>query len=289
MAVPAENTEAFEIKPISGAMGGVVEGLRLSPNMGPARVEAIERAVAVHGALMFRDQDLTPESMVALARRFGAPEVHPVVNGTEALPELVVIHKPVGWPATFGHGWHSDNSFFEQPTGITLLYGLIVPAVGGDTLFQSTSAAYEALSDGMEAMLADLKAIHTGRHAFDPAGEAGNKYSGDAPMRFTYDPIVEEEVAHPVVRTHPLTGAKSLFINPLYTTRFADMTEGESRDLLDYLFEHIRKPEFGCRLDWQTRGLAIWDNRVVQHYALNDYIGQERLLHRITVKGERPY
>lgn len=279
---------SLSVAPIGGTMGGVVEGVTLAPDTGAELVETIQHELARHGALMFRDQDLSPETMVALARRFGDPEVHPVVDGTDALPELVVVHKPPGWPATFGHGWHSDNSFFEHPSGITMLYSLIVPPEGGDTLFQSTSAAYNALSEGMQNLLNGLQAVHTGKHAFDPEGEAGNKYTGDAPMRFTYDPVVEEEVLHPVVRTHPLTGVKSLFVNPLYTTRLQGMSVAESEGLLEFLFEHIRKPEFGCRLDWQVGGLALWDNRVVQHYALNDYTGHERLMHRVTVKGERP-
>lgn len=278
----------FRVRPLSGHVGGVVEGVSITPDVDDATVAAIRTALAHHGALMFRDQSLSPSAQVALARRFGAPEVHPVVEGTAALPELVVIHKPPGWHASFGHGWHTDNSFFERPTAVTLLHARRVPAVGGDTLFQSTRAAYDALSSGLKRALEGLGAVHTGRHAFDPEGAAGNKYTGDAPMCFRYDAIIEAEVVHPVVRTHPLTGVRSLFVNPLYTTRFEHMSEAESRGLLRMLFAHIRRPEFGCRLDWRPGGLALWDNRVVQHHALDDYVGHERLMHRVTVRGERP-
>ena len=277
----------IDIVPVCGVMGGIVNHLDFA-NVDDEQLAVLRKSIAEFGVIMFRQQNLLPQELLALAQRFGPPEIHPVVNGMPKHPQVVVVHKPEGWPATFGHGWHSDNSFFSQPTSNTLLYSVIVPPVGGDTLFQNTRLAYEGLSQGMKKMLNPLRAIHTGKDAFDPHGEAGNKYTGEAPMNFTYDAMVELETSHPLVRAHPLTNSRSLFINPLYTTRIDGMTAKESAGLLDYLYQHIQQPEFGCRISWQKNDLAIWDNRVVQHYALNDYVGHERLMHRVTVKGEVP-
>ena len=195
--------------------------------------------------------------------------------------------KPAGESASFGVGWHTDNSFFEEPSMGSIIYSHVVPPQGGDTLFASQYVAYERLSDGMKRMLGNLNAVHSAKYAYT-SETAEEKYAGKTAITYKRSDSVYDEVVHPVVRTHPVTGKKALYVNPMFTIRFEDMSEEESKPLLTYLFEHCTRPEFGCRIQWDTRMVAMWDNRCVQHYAVDDYVDYKRLLYRVTVNGEKP-
>ena len=278
----------LDVRPLSGALGAELVDVDLSKPLDRALLEAIRRAFLDHGVIFFRNQRLTPEAQLEFARRFGHADVHPIVEGTEELPEVIRVVKPAGESASFGVGWHSDNSFLEEPSLGTLLYGVKIPPYGGDTLFASMERAYDALSDTMKRMLDGLVAVHSAARAYDPANTGEAKYRGEAPIRYRYSDVIQREVEHPVIRTHPETGRKSIYVNPMFTQRIAGMSKAESRALLRFLYEHSTRPEFTCRFRWEAGSLAFWDNRGVQHYALDDYRPFERVMYRVTLSGDRP-
>ena len=277
----------IEITPVAGALGAEISGVDLA-RFDDATFEKIRRAFTDHLVLFFRDQSLSPEDQVTLTRRFGPVLRVPYVAHLKEHPDVIAVLKEAEERqiSTFGNAWHSDFSFLAEPPAGSLLYALEAPSYGGDTLWSNMYIAYEALSEGMRRMLEGLKAIHTGK-PYGRQGGAGIK--GSKSIQITRgDPEADRETAHPVIRTHPESGRKALFVNAIYTTRFQGMTEAESRPLLDFLFEHAIRPEFTCRFRWSPGALAIWDNRCTLHYAVNDYDGSRRLLHRTTFAGERP-
>ena len=249
----------------------------------------ITDALADHGVLFVRDQHLTPEQQVALTRQFGEVLRVPYIAPLAGHPDVVAVLKEADEQgiSTFGGTWHSDFSFLDQPPSLTLLYALELPEVGGDTVWSSQYAAYDSLSVGMRRLLDPLQAIHTAWPHGTKGPEATAAVSRSIVMTRN-DPSADREIVHPVVRVHPVTGKKALFVNPVYTQRFADMTAEESQPLLQYLFDHAISAEFTCRLRWTPGTLAIWDNRCLLHLAINDYDGSRRLLHRTTVAGEAP-
>jgi taurine dioxygenase len=265
----------------------VISRVDLSEPVNDAVFAEIHRALLDFAVICFRGQELTREAQLAFARRFGTPDVHPIAVGMEQYPEVIRVLKPPGESARFGNDWHSDNSFFEEPSALTILYGDTLPPFGGDTIWASMERAYDALSEAMKGMLDGLVAVHSASRAYDPE-VTGAAYRGEAPIRYTYSEAVETEVEHPVVRTHPETARKGIYVNPMFTQRIVGMEEHESRALLDMLYAHSVRPDFTCRIRWQPGTLTIWDNRCTQHYAMNDYYGHERLMYRITVNGDRP-
>jgi taurine dioxygenase len=274
-------------EPVAGGLGAEISGVDLA-RLQEAEFAQIQRAFTDHLVLFFRDQRIGPEQQVELTRRFGPVLRVPYVTHLKEHPDIIAVLKEAEERqiSTFGNAWHSDFSFLEQPPAGSLLYAREVPAFGGDTLWSNMYTAYETLSEGMRRMLVGLKAVHTGK----PYGrEGGVGIKGARSIQITRgDPEADRETAHPVVRTHPESGRKALFVNAIYTTRFEGMTGAESRPLLDFLFEHATRPEFTCRFRWSPGALAIWDNRCTLHYAVNDYDGSRRLLHRTTFAGERP-
>ena len=279
---------AFEVRRLSGALGAEVLGLDLSKPLGDASWKALHEAFLNYHVLAIRDQKLGREEQLAFARRFGMPEVHAIVEGTPEHPDVIRVHKPAGASASFGVGWHSDNSFQEAPTGTTVLYGEVIPPFGGDTLFANMTLAHAALSPAMQARLEGLRAIHSASRAYDPALVGREKYDGTGPLKYTYSEAVHEEHSHPLVRTDPRTGRKVLFVNPMFTLRIEDLNRAESEALLRFLFEHGASPDFQGRVRWQPGTVTVWDNRIVWHYALDDYQEYERLMYRVTLTGERP-
>ena len=276
------------ITPVTPALGAEVTGIDLR-RADSAAIAAIETAFAAHAVLFIREQDLTLDDLLAVTRRFGTVLRVPYVEGTASHPDVIAVLKEAEEKkiSTFGGTWHTDFSFLAEPPAATLLYSVELPPVGGDTIWASQYLAYDALSDGMKALLDPLKAIHTGW----PHGTMGP--NPDVPVSRSIkmvrnDPSADREVAHPVVRVHPFTGKKALFVNPVYTQRFADMTAAESKPILDFLHQHSVRAEFCCRLRWRPGTLAMWDNRCLLHLAVNDYDGHRRLLHRTTVAGEVP-
>lgn len=279
----------IEARPLSGALGAEIVGVDLSRSLPEAVFAEVQRAFVDFGVLVFRHQQLTHAQQVAFAARFGALDVHPIVHGMEQIPELVRVLKPAGESASFGVGWHSDNSFFEEPSLGSVLYGVTIPPYGGDTLYASMEKAYDALSAPMRQLLDALTAVHSAGRAYDPKVTGEHKYRGEAPISYKYDEqAIYAEVEHPVIRTHPVSGRKSIYVNQMFTQRIVGLTSGESRALLEFLYEHCTRPEFTCRLRWQPQSLAMWDNRSVQHYAIDDYQQFERLMYRVTIRGDRP-
>ncbi len=278
----------WESRPLAAGIGAEIFGLDLSSDLNADAVRYIRQALLTHGVVFFRGQKLSEDQHIAVAKKFGEPEVHPIVEGTEDRPEIIRIDKPADEPASFGTEWHSDNSFFARPSLGTILYAEEIPPVGGDTLFADMYGAYDALSGGMKSMLDGIRAIHSAKVAYDPAGSAGAKFRGEATLKYKYSDAVHEENAHPVVRTHPESGRKAIYVNPMFTLRFENMTDAESKPLLDYLYQHSTRPEFTCRFHWQKGSVAFWDNRGVMHYAMNDYVGHRRVMNRITLEGDKP-
>lgn len=255
----------------------------------PEMVATIEAAFAQYSVLFFRNQRLTPPQQVALTTAFGPILRVPYIRHLEEHPDVIAVLKEADEQriSTFGGTWHSDFSFLDEPPMATLLYALELPHVGGDTLWSNQYLAYESLSSGLRQLLDSLTAVQTAwPHGTKGPGE-GAAVSRSVGMTRN-DPSADREVTHPVVRLHPITRRRALFVNPVYTERFSDMTVEESAPLLRFLFDHAVKPEFVCRLRWQLGTLAMWDNRCLLHLAVNDYDGERRLLHRTTVAGDRP-
>ena len=278
----------FQLSPLTGSLGAEILGADVGKGLSDDVFEELYDAYLKHHVLVIRDQQLDHAQHIALARRFGEPDVHPIAIGMPDHPEIIRVYKPADEPACFGTSWHTDNTFFQRPSAATILYGVTLPPAGGDTLFASTRAAWEALSETMQGILENLRAIHSAARAYDPATTGTEKYDGQAAINYRYTETIYDETTHPVARTHPDTGQKSLFVNPMFTQRIVGLEENESRALLDMLYAHIVRPEFTCRVRWAPSTLTIWDNRCTQHYALDDYHGHERLLYRITVAGEEP-
>ncbi|MEO1194129.1 MAG: TauD/TfdA family dioxygenase [Pseudomonadota bacterium] len=255
----------------------------------PAAWAEIEAAFARYRLLVFRDVTLTPNEQVAVTRRFGAIMRVPYITHLEEHPDIIAVLKEADEQriATFGGTWHSDFSFLEAPPKASLLYALELPPSGGDTLWADQARAFETLSPALQDLLLGLDAVQTGW----PHGTRGPKRQAGLSRSVKMvrgDPAADREVLHPVVRFHAESSRPALFVNPVYTQRFAGWTEAESAPLLGYLYDHATRADFTCRLRWQPRSLAIWDNRATLHLAINDYDGHRRLLHRTTVAGERP-
>ena len=283
---PAHPASELDTRPLTGALGAEIYGVDLA-QLSDTQFQALHRDFLHYGVLAIRNQTLTPPQLLELAERFGSAEIHPIVQGLPELPQVIKIHKAAGDPATFGIGWHSDNSFTTQPSLCSLVLASTVPPVGGDTLFANQYLAFDQLSSGLQDMLRGLRAVHSARNAYT-APTTTDKYEGKTTMAYSRSEIIEAEVLHPIVRQHPQTGRESLFINPMFTLKFENMSEDESRPLLDYLFRHSTREDFQCRVRWQPDTLTIWDNRCVQHSALNDCQGHERILYRVTVAGDQP-
>jgi taurine dioxygenase len=277
----------MRVAPVAGGLGADISDVDLAL-LDDRAFHQIRQAFTSHLVLFFRGQQIGPEQQVELTRRFGPVLRVPYVAHLKEHPDVIAVLKEADERqiSTFGNAWHSDFSFLEEPPAGSLLYALEVPAFGGDTLWSNMYTAYETLSEGMRRMLEGLNAIHSGT----PYGRQGGVgIKGSRSIQITRgDPEADRETAHPVVRTHPESGRKALFVNAIYTTRFEGMTEAESKPLLDFLFGHATRPEFTCRFRWSPGALAIWDNRCTLHYAVNDYDGSRRLLHRTTFAAERP-
>jgi taurine dioxygenase len=279
--------ETISVTPIAGALGAEIGGVDLSQAVSAETIGEIRAALLDHLVIFFRDQRLPPEQHLVFGRRFGELQVHDFVEAMPGYPEILEVRKEPEERRNFGGGWHTDVSYLERPSLGSVLYALEAPDHGGDTMFASQYLAYETLSPGMKTMLDGMTAIHSARRPYGPNAERAHDY-GPSSMRFRFSEAALSEIEHPVVRTHVETGRKALYVNRNFTIRFKDMTEAESAPLLEYLYEHAARPEFTCRFRWRSGSIAFWDNRCVQHNAINDYHGQRRVMHRVTIEGERP-
>jgi len=271
------------VQPVAGAVGAEIGGVDLSAELSDATVAEIRRVWLERGVVFFRDQALPPEAMLRFARRIGTPVEYPFIKGIDGFPEIIPVVKLEHETSNFGGIWHTDTAYLDQPPMATLLVAREVPPFGGDTLFASGVAAYEALSAGMKRLLEGLKGVNTSAKAdVSKTREDRIKDGARADARQSY------EAEHPVVRTHPESGRRALYVNEGHTARFAGMTENESAGLLDFLFRHQIRPEFTCRFAWRPGSVALWDNRCVLHNPVNDYHGFRRAMHRITLAGDAP-
>ncbi len=278
--------EAIEVTPIAGALGAEIAGADLSKPLTDGLFAEIYQAFVEHQVIFFRDQEMTPEQYLAFAKRWGAIHLHPFMKGLDAHPEILELVKTETDTYAFGNSWHSDQMFAPKPAKCTMLYAKETPAHGGDTLFASLYLAYESLSDGMKTMLDGLHGFNSGdRTSAHGRKSRAERYTGAAAMILQDPGDVQTESVHPLVRTHVDTGRKALYIGS-HTQWLDGFTPEESRPILAQLQNHISRPEFTCRFRWAPGSLAIWDNRCCQHYAINDYAGQRRRMHRITIKGE---
>lgn len=258
--------------PLAGSLGAQVHDLDLV-ELEAAGFAEVQRLFLEHHVLVFRDQKLSPEQQIAFGERWGSLLIHPIIPHVEGHPPVIAIEN-LGKHRTLTEFWHSDVTFERCPPSISMLYALEIPAAGGDTLFANQHAAYERLSPGMKAMLGSLRAVHSGRGLGAAAGKA--------------EQWAHQGEAHPVVRTHPETGRKALYVNSGFTVAFEDMTAEESRPLLNYVCKQAVTPDVTMRHVWREGDLVMWDNRSVQHYAIHDHGDTPRRLHRITVEGDEP-
>ena len=270
------------VTPQSTALGAVISGIDLSKEPSKHAMAELEDAFGRYSVIFFRDQSLTPQQHIAMAERWGAINVNRFFKPLDGYPQIAQVIKEANQKENIGGTWHTDHSYDLIPAMGSMLYAREVPTVGGDTLFSSMYLAYEALSEDMKKMLADLKAWHSSRHAFGYSVTDSEHFEDG---RLANPGQATQDALHPVVITHPLTGRKALYVNADFTVRFDGWTVEESQPILDLLYAHGARQEFTCRFHWEPGSIAFWDNRATWHYAMNDYQGHRRIMHRITLEG----
>ena len=263
-----------------GAVGAEVAGVDLN-HLDSATLSELREAHAQYSVLFFRDQQLTPEAHIALAEHWGEININRFFTPVDNYPQIAEVRKEPDQKFNIGGGWHTDHSYDQIPALGSLLYAKEVPTTGGDTLFASCGVAFDSLSEGIKDMLRSLRAVHSSRHVFGQSAALPDDVTG----LFDNADQATQDAVHPVVIRHPLSGREILYVNPGFTTHFDGWSIQESAPLLQFLYGHIARPEHTCRFHWQPGSLAFWDNRATWHLAVNDYHGQRRLMHRITVEG----
>lgn len=274
----------FQTTPLTPAIGALVEGVDLSQGVSADLAEALRQALLKHQVLFFEDQHLTPVQHRDFAARFGGLHTHPLYPGVPEAPELFILDNHAGNP-TDNDAWHTDVTFIETPPMGSILYAKSLPP-GGDTIWANMRAVYEALSPAFRAFLSNLDAVHDFARGFPRTGIVANAAGAEKHAQALAE---HPPVTHPVVRTHPETGEDGLFVNFGFTERIKGLRRKESDAILGMLFEHVTKPEFQVRWRWPQNAVAFWDNRVTQHYAVNDYLPARRVMNRATILGDRPY
>ena len=280
----------LETHKIAGSLGAEITGFDLSQDLSDAVLAEIRAALLDNLVICFRDQTITPEQQLAFARRWGDIHLHPFMRGMEEHPEILAIIKRPGDKKNFGGSWHTDQMFSPSPAMGTMLYAKQVPPAGGDTMFANLYLAYESLSDGMKTLANQLRTVCVGDNFKQADGRSRkDRYSDQmADMRVKDPGNVQTTSVHPLVRTHPETGRKALYVGG-HVQRFDGMTDEESQPLLDWFMAHAVKPEFVARFRWYNGTLIFWDNRCTQHFAINDYPAETRIMHRITIRGDQPF
>ncbi len=273
----------MKVKALSQALGAEVTGIDLSVPLDDAIIDDLRAIWLKHQMIVIRGQDLTPAQQLAFAKALGEPDIYPFLKGLDGFPMITEVLKKEDESVNFGGVWHSDTTYQKCPPMATLLYAKELPPLGGDTLFANQYAAFEHLSAPLRGVLEKLRGVNA-------AGKKRVASTRSERLKDSASGVDPDDLSgtHPVVRTHPETGRKALFVNAAHTIAFEGWTAEESQGLLEYLFTHQISPEFQCRLAWQVGDVAFWDNRCVQHYPLNDYHGYRRLLNRITLKGDTP-
>jgi taurine dioxygenase len=280
----------LDVRKITGAGGAEIRGVDLSQPVSDEVLAEIRAALLDNLVIAIRDQDLTPDQQLAFARRWGEIHLHPFMQGMEDHPEILAIIKRPTDTKNFGGSWHTDQMFSPSPAMGTMLYAKEVPSAGGDTIFTNQYLAYESLSDGMKAVAQKLRTVCVGDNFKQADGKSRkDRYARAMTEMKVKDPgNVQTTSVHPLVRTHPETGRKALYIGG-HVQHFENMTDEESQPLIDFFMKHSVRPEFTCRVRWQTGTLTFWDNRCTQHFAVNDYPAETRIMHRITICGDQPF
>ena len=271
----------MKVRRIAGALGAEILGVDLS-SASDHEIKQVREAWLEHLVVFFREQALSPAEYMAFAKRIGRPIEYPFVKGIAGFPEIIEVKELEHEKVNFGGIWHSDTAYLEVPPMASMLLAREVPPRGGDTLFANMYLAYETLSEGMKRLIAPLVAVNASAKADVTRTREDRLKTDGADVKKEY--VAE----HPVVRTHPETGRKALYVNVAHTVRFKGMTDEESAPLLNYLFQHQVRPEYTCRFAWRVGSIALWDNRCAQHNPVNDYHGYRRVMHRITLAGDRP-
>ncbi len=273
---------AFSVNPLTPTIGAIIEGIDLRQELGDGEIDALRSALLDWKVIFFRDQDITRDQHIAFARRFGDLEIHPATPADQPDPEVLhIVHDEMSRGRE--NTWHSDVTWRPEPSLGSILRAVEVPAVGGDTLFCDMYAAYEGLSDKMKDFICGLDAEHSFIRVF------GKRLAANDPEKAKRLAAENPVQIHPVVRTHPETGRRGLYVNVAFVERIVGLSEIESRDLLDHLYAQARIPEYQCRFRWEKNSIAFWDNRACQHYAASDYFPQRRAMERVTICGDRPF
>ncbi len=271
----------IDVQRVAGALGAEIHGVDLTRPLDDHTFADIRWAFEDHAVIFFRDQALTPEQHLGFARRFGPINVNRFFTPVEGHPGIAEVRKEPEQTRNIGEIWHTDHSYDQVPALGSMLLAREVPDHGGDTLFASMYAAYDALSDGLQRTLGGLRAVHSSRHVFGAKADIDDDLSG----RLHNPEAATQDAVHPVVIQHPETGRKALYVNANFTMGIEGWTMEESAALLGFLYRHAARPEFTCRFRWRRGSIALWDNRCTWHFAINDYPGQRRLMHRITIEG----
>lgn len=272
------------VTPFTGTIGAEISGIDLN-SIDDETTGEIRAAMVQYSVLFFHGQDFSPATQAAFGRRFGELNRHPYVKSIDGHPDVFLIVKKASDEHHFGNGWHTDLAYTKTPASATILYGIDVPVAGGDTMFASHFAAYDALTDGMKTLLADLDAVYTNANTY---GKDADRFKVGVSKEMKVELAAVNEVSHPVIRTHPESGRKGLYLSPLHFARFDGMTFEESKPLYDTLVAHATQPEFTCRFRWRNGSVAMWDNRSAMHYAINDFSGFDRTMQRVTLEGDIP-
>ena len=269
------------IKPTSGSMGVEIHNVDLSKELSDSLFSEIRETFIAHGLIFFRDQELTPDDHLRFAKRWGEININRFFVKVEGYDQIAEVRKDADQKINIGGAWHTDHSYDQVPAMGSILLAKETPKIGGDTLFANMYRAYETLSDGMKKTLESMKACHSSRHVFG----AHTGYAEASNQRIGNPELATQDAIHPVIITHPESKRKALYVNPEFTVNFEGWTVEESKPLLDYLTEHTTQQENTTRFQWEPGSIAFWDNRCTWHFALNDYPGETRLMHRITVEG----
>lgn len=280
----------IEVKPYGGACGAEIFGVDISSSISNDAISEIKLAFLDHLVIFFRNQTIGPQGLKAFGKHFGSFHIHPFVGSLENHPEIMIVVKNPEDKYNFSGTWHSDVTFDETPPLGSILCAMDVPTYGGNTLFANQYLAYDMLSDTYKTILSDLNAIHSAENVY---GEQGEYNSQDYRSKHSGTPIqsdhrAHKRTAHPIIRTHPETGRKALYVNEPFTVGIEGMLEEESEPILRYLVQHAIQPDICCSFRWEPGSIAFWDNRCLQHYALNDYPGERRVMWRLTINGDKP-
>jgi taurine dioxygenase len=273
----------IKVTPTTGSLGAEITGIDLRKTLSESEFEALQDALVKHLVIFFRDQDIEPQHHVALGKWFGTPHAHPAYPNPDGFPEIVKLINSKENPSKIEE-WHTDMTFMKCPPMGSILHAKKIPAIGGDTMFASMELAYDELSTSWQRMLDELTAIHDFTFGFQEslAEPGGRERLKDAIEK-------NPPIAHPVIRAHPISGRKSIFVNKLFTRNIVGMSKPESEAILQMLYQHVIKPEYCCRFRWEENSIAFWDNRATQHKPVNDYFPAYREMWRVTILGDQPF